>query len=61
MYKNNTFLEFQNMFPTEKECEEYLFNKRWKNGFVCTKVTINITHYRRKNFTSVKIAAIKLL
>lgn len=41
MYKNITFLEFQNMFATEKKCEEYLFNKRWKNGFVCPKCGYN--------------------
>lgn len=28
-------LDFQDMFPTEKACEEYLLLIRWPNGFVC--------------------------
>jgi len=28
-------LEFQRQFSTEEACEEYLFDSRWPNGFVC--------------------------
>ncbi len=28
-------IDFQDMFPTEKACEEYLFVVRWPKGFVC--------------------------
>lgn len=28
-------IDFQDMFPTEKACEEYLFVVRWPEGFVC--------------------------
>lgn len=30
-------IDFQDMFPTEKACEEYLFIVRWPEGFVCPK------------------------
>src|SRR3989338_8385075 len=28
-------IDFQDMFPTEKACEEYLYTVRWPEGFVC--------------------------
>lgn len=28
-------IDFQDMFPTEQACEEYLFVVRWPEGFVC--------------------------
>lgn len=30
-----TLAEFSRMFPSEKECSEYLFQIRWPNGFIC--------------------------
>lgn len=30
-------IEFDSMFSTEQQCESYLFNQRWPNGFVCSK------------------------
>ncbi len=32
-----TIMEFQERFSTEEACREYLFEKRWPNGFVCPK------------------------
>lgn len=32
-----TMQEFLERFGTEKKCREYLFNARWKDGFVCPK------------------------
>lgn len=32
-----TLSEFLNNFGTEEKCREYLFQKRWPNGFVCPK------------------------
>lgn len=28
-------IDFQDMFPTERACEEYLFIIRWPEGFIC--------------------------
>lgn len=36
-----TFDEFIKRFLTEEQCEEYLYNLRWKNGFVCPKCNNN--------------------
>lgn len=30
-------IDFQDMFPTEKACEAYLYAVRWPEGFVCPK------------------------
>lgn len=30
-------IDFQDMFPTEKACEAYLFAIRWPEGFICSK------------------------
>jgi transposase-like protein len=30
-------IDFQDMFPTEKACEAYLYSVRWPEGFVCPK------------------------
>ena len=32
-------IDFQDMFPTERACEEYLFLIRWPDGFVCPNCT----------------------
>ena len=32
-----TLLEWQDKFPDDKACREYLFDQRWPNGFVCPK------------------------
>lgn len=32
-----TFSEFQERFGTETQCEQYMFEKRWPNGFICPK------------------------
>lgn len=32
-----TNLEFQEKFKTEDDCEEFLFNIKWGNGFSCSK------------------------
>jgi transposase-like protein len=29
--------EFQEQFGTEEACREYLYKKRWPNGFICPK------------------------
>jgi transposase-like protein/predicted RNA-binding Zn-ribbon protein involved in translation (DUF1610 family) len=36
-----TFNEFTQRFSTEEECREYLYNLRWKDGFVCPKCGYN--------------------
>jgi transposase-like protein len=35
--ENMTLTEFYERFPTEESCREYLYEKRWPNGFVCPK------------------------
>ena len=35
MYKSIGFLNFQKIFSTEKKCEEFLFDRRWPDGFDC--------------------------
>lgn len=32
-----TQIEFQEKFGTEEKCREYLFKKRWPEGFICPK------------------------
>ena len=32
-----TLIEFQAQFGTEEQCRQYLFEKRWPDGFVCPK------------------------
>ena len=32
-----SIIEFGKKFSTDKKCREYLFQKKWKNGFVCPK------------------------
>ena len=29
--------KFLNRFPTEESCEEYLFQQKWPDGFICPK------------------------
>jgi hypothetical protein len=31
------FIEFERKFGTEKSCRDYLFNLKFKDGFVCEK------------------------
>ncbi len=45
MYKEINFFEFQKLFSTERKCENYLFKKRWANGFVCPRCR-NKKYYR---------------
>ena len=33
--KGMSLVEFQKYFGEEKQCREYLFEKRWPDGFVC--------------------------
>lgn len=40
-------IDFQDMFPTEKACEEYLFLIRWPDGFKCP--TCKHTEVWKKN------------
>lgn len=35
--KKMSLIEFQKRFGTEEQCREYLFEKRWPQGFVCPK------------------------
>jgi hypothetical protein len=32
-----SIIEFQHRFPNEEACFEYLYNKKWPNGFVCPR------------------------
>lgn len=32
-----SLLEFNQRFPSQKECIEHLFNLRWPNGFICPR------------------------
>lgn len=32
-----TLIEFQEKFGTEEQCRQYLYEKRWTNGYVCPK------------------------
>lgn len=36
-YHDMSLLDFQNRFPTEESCWEYLFKMRWQEGFRCPK------------------------
>ncbi len=35
--KELSLKQFLNRFPTEESCEEYLFQQKWPEGFVCPK------------------------
>jgi len=35
--ENISYKKFQEIFHSEKVCQEYLFKSRWKNGFACPK------------------------
>lgn len=35
--KKLSFIQFQKRFGNEEQCREFLFQKRWPNGFVCPK------------------------
>lgn len=37
MEKRMSLIDFQKCFGTEEQCREYLFEKRWPQGFVCPK------------------------
>lgn len=36
-YKSLSIFEFQQLFPNEEKCYEYLVALKWKDGFICTK------------------------
>jgi hypothetical protein len=35
VHKTGTLLEFQSRFAMDSACAEYLFARRWSEGFVC--------------------------
>ncbi len=37
MFQSLTIFDFQNRFPDDKSCLDYLCELRWKDGFVCPK------------------------
>jgi hypothetical protein len=37
MFQSLTIFDFQNRFPDDKSCLDYLCELRWKEGFVCPK------------------------
>ena len=49
-YKISSFEDFQGVFKTEKDCQDYLFHVRWGDGFVCPKCGYNEYYFikRRK-------------
>ena len=55
--KEMSFKEFRQRFQTEEACEEYLFQQRWPDSFVCPKCggigcqrQFEIVRKRRTNF-----------
>jgi hypothetical protein len=46
-FKSLSIFEFQQMFPDERSCFEYLSNLKWKDGFICKKC--GHTHYCNGN------------
>jgi len=43
----DTIREFFIMFPDEKECIEYLYNLRWRGGFICPKCNQSSEPWRK--------------
>lgn len=39
------FQEFLEQFPNEEACRNYLFEQRWKEGFVCPKCKSNVKYW----------------
>jgi transposase-like protein len=37
MFRSMNFFTFQNHFSSEQQCHDYLFQRRWPNGFVCPR------------------------
>lgn len=37
MYRDIDFFKFQTQFASEQKCHDYLFQRRWPDGFVCPK------------------------
>ncbi len=37
MYTKISFLDFQQTFATEQDCKDFLFKRRWPDGFQCPK------------------------
>lgn len=37
LYYPKNIIEFQDMFASEQDCEEYLYKSRWPDGFICPK------------------------
>ena len=51
--------EFMQMYGTEVQCRERLFNIRWENGYICpncaSKSYVNLNHGHYINAISVTI------
>lgn len=45
MYESMTLLEFQKRFASKEDCLQYLFEKRWPNGFECPRCSANKAYY----------------
>lgn len=45
MYESMTLLEFQKRFTSEEDCLQYLFEKRWPNGFECPRCDAREAYY----------------
>ena len=37
LFKGLNLIEFSDRFKTDQECLKYLFDQKWKNGFICSK------------------------
>ena len=37
MYTNISFFDFQQIFLTEQDCRDFLFKRRWSDGYKCPK------------------------
>lgn len=44
-----TWAEFDNFFPTDEDCAEFLKRLRWQNGFVCPKCGHRDAWQRERN------------
>lgn len=47
MYNEMNLLEFQERFGSEEQCLQYLFEKRWPEGFVCPRCEGSEYYYHR--------------
>ncbi len=37
LFKNIDIVQFENIFPTDEKCLEFLAHEKWKDGFHCRK------------------------